>query len=249
LTVLKMPNSARNRKLKVTPAAARTDMASLETPRKEEHLRTPKRLVRGFYNRDPRVVARELLGKLLIREERGQRLAGRIVETEAYLGKDDAAAHSAAGHTPRNSVLFGPPGFVYVYFIYGMHYCFNVSCLPAGEAGGVLIRALEPIRGIEAMAANRDIELSKAPRLTELRSIASGPGRLAEALGITRSRDNGKDVTAKDSDLWIGEDGFQVNAIAETARVGITKSVDELLRFVVVGNAFVSGKRASTSEG
>ena len=110
-----------------------------------------------FFNRDPRRVARALLGKLLVRKTPHGLLAGRIVETEAYLGSDDAAAHSAAGKTARNFVLFGPPGIAYVYFIYGNHYCLNVSCLPDGVAGGVLFRALEPVAGIEQMAAARGI--------------------------------------------------------------------------------------------
>jgi len=108
-----------------------------------------------FFDRDPRRVARALLGKLLIRKTPRTVLAGRIVETEAYLGDEDEAAHSFAGKTARNAVLFGPPGRAYVYFIYGNHYCFNVSCLPDGEAGGVLFRALEPISGIEQMAEAR----------------------------------------------------------------------------------------------
>jgi DNA-3-methyladenine glycosylase len=109
-------------------------------------------LTADFYNRDPRRVARALLGKLLIRKSRRGILAGRIVETEAYLGTGDAAAHSAAGKTARNAVLFGPPGYAYVYFIYGNHYCLNVSCLPDGVAGGVLFRAFEPVEGINQMA-------------------------------------------------------------------------------------------------
>src|SRR6202451_3553659 len=114
----------------------------------------------SFYDRDPRRVARSLLGKVLIRKTPRGILAGRIVETEAYLGAGDAAAHSASGKTARNSVLFGPPGFAYVYFIYGNYYCLNVSCEPEGIAGGVLFRALEPIAGIAEMARARDIALN-----------------------------------------------------------------------------------------
>src|SRR5512146_851158 len=148
----------------------------------ESALKKARPLLRRFFDRDPREVARDLLGKLLIRNEAGQVLAGRVVETEAYMGAGDAAAHSAAGLTKRNAVLFGPPGYAYVYFIYGNHYCLNVSCLPDGEAGGVLFRALEPIAGIEEMAANRDLELANEPRMTQLRMLTSGPGRMAEAL-------------------------------------------------------------------
>src|SRR5919109_1887366 len=105
-----------------------------------------------FYARDPRIVARDLLGKILVRTVSGrakkERLSGRIVEVEVYLGEGDLAAHSAAGKTARNEVLFGPPGHAYVYFIYGAHYCLNFSCMPEGQAGCVLLRALEPLEGI-----------------------------------------------------------------------------------------------------
>ena len=123
-------------------------------------------------------------------------LQGRIVEVEAYLGAGDLAAHAAAGNTARNSVLWGPPGHAYVYFIYGVHYCLNISCLPDGDAGCVLIRALEPVNGIAEMAKARglaDLDLT-SPR--DLRKLASGPGKLCEALAITRPRDNGKDTVA-----------------------------------------------------
>ena len=156
-----------------------------------------KRLSPAFFNRDPRLVARALLGKLLVRKTLRGILAGRIVETEAYLGQGDDAAHAAAGKTARNSVLFGPPGFAYVYFIYGNHYCLNVSCLPEGDPGSVLFRALEPVAGIEQMARARGIKLSAAElalvepahiksanaagrkRFSSDREDASGPGRMA----------------------------------------------------------------------
>src|ERR1700723_427495 len=139
-----------------------------------------------FFNRDPRRVAGSLLGKVVIRKTPLGILAGRIVETEAYLGADDAAAHSAAGKTPRNAVLFGPPGHAYVYFIYGNHYCLNVSCMPEGQGEGVLFRAMEPVLGTEQMAAARGLTLPQSPRLTQLRLISSGPGNMAKAMGITR---------------------------------------------------------------
>src|SRR3984893_4627154 len=113
-----------------------------------------------FFNRHPRRVGRALLGKLLVRNTPRGVLAGRIVETEAYLGKNDAAAHAAAGKTARNAVLFGPPGHAYVYFIYGNHYCLNVSCLPDGVPGCVLFRALEPVVGTERMTDARGIEVA-----------------------------------------------------------------------------------------
>src|SRR5260221_12425004 len=110
-----------------------------------------KHLSRSFFLRDPRRVGRDLLGKLIVRKQCSKILAGGIVEVEAYLGQDDLAAHASAGRTARNEVIFGPPGRAYVYFIYGVHYCLNVSCMPEGDAGCVLIRALEPITGIESM--------------------------------------------------------------------------------------------------
>jgi DNA-3-methyladenine glycosylase len=195
-----------------------------------------------FYARDPRQVGPKLLGKVLVRRH-GKRLrAGRIVEVEAYLGMDDGAAHAAAGKTKRNDVLFGPPGHAYVYFIYGFHYCLNVSCEPDGQAGSILIRALEPLIGIDEMYAARDMERIHG-RVTEQRKLTSGPGRLAEAFSITRERDNGKDMTSRRSDLQIVDDGFVVENVSVTKRIGITKSSDELLRYLVEGNRFVSGRQ------
>jgi DNA-3-methyladenine glycosylase len=198
------------------------------------------RLGKSFYDRDPREVSRDLLGKVLIRRQGTRLLKGRIVEVEAYLGENDPAAHSAAGRTARNDVLFGPPGRAYVYFIYGNHWCFNVSTLPDGIAGGVLFRALEPLDGMDEMAVARGITL-RTPR--DLRLLTSGPGRLAQAFGITRLRDNGKDVTSPKSDLWIADDRFHPPQILETVRVGITKAAEMPLRFVIAGSPFVSGKK------
>jgi DNA-3-methyladenine glycosylase len=167
-------------------------------------------LPRAFYDDDPRVVGPRLLGKLLVRREGRKHLIGRIVEVEAYLGADDSASHASRGKTPRNAVLFGPPGHAYIYFIYGNHYCLNISCLPDGMPGGILFRALEPVDGVEKMVELRGIEAS-----ADLRKLTSGPGRLAAAFGITRERDNGKDLTSAP------------------------------LRYIVEGNRFVSGKVGS----
>jgi DNA-3-methyladenine glycosylase len=197
-------------------------------------------LPREFYDRDPRRVCRELLGKVLVRTERRKYLAARIVEVEAYLGKNDGASHSFIGRTARNAVLFGPPGHAYVYFIYGTHYCLNVSCLPDGVAGGILFRAVEPLVGIEAMARARGVALNGA---RDLRNLTSGPGRLAEAFGITRDRDNGKDLASADSDLFIADDGYRVKKVLTTPRIGITKAAERPWRYVIAGNPFVSGPR------
>jgi DNA-3-methyladenine glycosylase len=196
-----------------------------------------------FFNRDPRRVARALLGKLLVRKTPVGILAGRIVETEAYLGEHDAAAHTAAGKTARNSVLFGPPGHAYVYFIYGNHYCLNVSCLPDGVPGGVLFRAFEPVAGVEQMAEARGMDLAEKPelrKLAALKKISSGPGRMSEALGITRTRDNGKSLVSPRSDLRIVDDGYRVGQIVVTRRIGIVKAADKPLRYFIANNPFVS---------
>jgi DNA-3-methyladenine glycosylase len=199
---------------------------------------------RRFYDRDPKLVARELLGKILIRRQGRKLLAGRIVEVEAYLGQSDPASHAFRGPTDRNRVMFGPPGFAYVYFTYGMHYCVNVTCLKEGTAGAVLIRALEPLAGIEEMAVNRDLNLSLDIGVAGgLKALTSGPARLCEALDITRTRDDGKDLTSLKSDLWIASDRSRAGEIACGPRVGITQAADWPLRFYVVGNAFVSGPK------
>jgi DNA-3-methyladenine glycosylase len=193
-----------------------------------------------FFDRDPRRVARALLGKLLIRTTPGGVLAGRIVETEAYLGKGDEAAHSFVGKTPRNAVMFGPPGRAYVYFIYGNHYCLNVSCLGEGVAGAVLFRAMEPVAGIERMAGARGMTLHEK---CDLRKISSGPGRMAQALGVTRERDNEKSFVSPKSDLRIADDGYRVPRVLATTRIGIVKSAAMPLRYVIAGNKFVSGPK------
>ena len=193
-----------------------------------------------FFDADPRKVARALLGKLLIRKTKCGILAGRVVETEAYLGEGDAAAHAVAGKTARNFVLFGPPGHAYVYFIYGNHFCLNVSCLPDGVPGCVLLRALEPVAGIAEMAKARGIEVS---RDSDLKKISSGPGRLSEALGITRDRDNAKSLVSATSDLQLVDDGYHVHRVMVTPRIGIVKSAEQPLRYFIAGSPFVSGRR------
>jgi len=201
------------------------------TPAKGTRIALP----RFFYDRDPRLVGPDLLNKVLVRRQGCKFLVGRIVEVEAYLGADDPAAHASMGKTPRNAVLFGPPGYAYVYFIYGNHYCLNVSCLPNGTAGGILFRALEPVAGAETMR-----ELRGLAEKSDLRKLTSGPGRLAEAFGITRERDNGKDLTDGRSDLYIADDGSPAPCVLITKRIGIRKAADLPLRYIVAGNKFLS---------
>jgi DNA-3-methyladenine glycosylase len=231
--------------------------------RKPKQSTSIRPLSRAFFNRDPRRVARELLGKVLVRQgdarqrdvrqgdvrqEDRSRLTARIVEVEAYLGEKDPAAHAAAGRTARTAVLFGPPGHAYVYFIYGSHYCLNVSCEPEGRGGGVLFRALEPLSGMEQMAQARGVVVHGPKDLVKL---TSGPGRLCEAFAITRARDNDCDLTSAASSLFIGEligepigeDGYRARRIRTTPRIGITKAVDKPLRYLLDGNPFVSGRK------
>lgn len=197
-----------------------------------------RRLSRRSFDAPPELVARSLLGKILAHRVGNELLAGRIVETEAYLGERDPAAHAASGLTERNQVLFGPPGHAYVYGIYGLHHCMNVSCLPAGQAGCVLLRALEPLLGIERMRANRGLAAS-AP----LAMLTGGPGRLCQALGITRAGHNGMAVTSADSPLGFYDDGYACREIAVDKRIGIRKAAELPLRFFLRGNPCVSARR------
>lgn len=192
-------------------------------------------LPRSFYLDPPEVVARRLLGKILVRRHEGRRLAGRIVEAEAYCGLEDPAAHAFNGKTLRNAVLFGPPGIAYVYFIYGMYFCMNISCEPEGHAGCVLLRALEPLEGLATMAKLRGLAADGNPRL-----LTSGPGRLCQALGLTRDLHNGMDVTLPRSELRVEDDEFVAEAVDVSPRVGIRLAVDRPLRFTLGGNRFVS---------
>jgi len=185
-------------------------------------------LKRSFYARDTVAVARDLLGKVLVHDD----TAGIIVETEAYPGGDDLASHSAHGVTPRTRVIFGPPGHAYVYFIYGMYQCLNLVAEPDGAAGCVLLRALEPVAGVERMRERR-------PRAHRLEDLASGPGRLTLAMGITRAH-NGLDVTR--GSLVVRQPiGGRPVEIAVARRIGIRHCADRPLRFLVRGNPFVSG--------
>ena len=184
-------------------------------------------LKRDFYDRPAVEVARALLGKVLVHGP----TAGIIVETEAYLGGDDLAAHSARGVTDRTRVIFGPPGHAYVYFIYGMYECLNLVCEPEGQPGCVLIRALEPAGGIDLMQRRR-------PAAKKPEELASGPGKLTLAMGITRAQ-NGADVTRGNLVVREPYDSREVE-VAVSKRIGITKSADLPLRFFVRGSRFVS---------
>jgi len=184
-------------------------------------------LGRAFFNRPTIDVARDLLGKILVHGS----TAGRIVETEAYLGSDDAAAHAARGLTPRTRVIFGPPGHAYVYLIYGMYECLNMVAEAEGTAGCVLIRAPEPLAGIEKMRRRR-------PAARGLEDLANGPGKLTLAMAITR-RHNGADLTRGPLTVHAPA-AAQPFEIAVSQRIGIQQSRELPLRFFIAGNRFVS---------
>jgi DNA-3-methyladenine glycosylase len=185
-------------------------------------------LNRGFYERPTVEVARGLLGMILVHGP----TAGAIVETEAYLGADDLAAHSARGLTARTRVIFGPPGHAYVYLIYGMYECLNLVTEPDGKPGCVLIRALQPVAGIDLMRQRR-------PAARRLEDLASGPGKLTLAMAIARAQ-NGADVTRGGLVVRrpVDEHPPEIDA---TPRVGIRQCVDWPLRFVARGSRFLSG--------
>ncbi len=189
-----------------------------------------RRLGRRFYERNTLEVAPQLLGKLLVRRVDGWELVGRIVEVEAYRGRDDPASHASRGMTPRNQVMFREGGLAYVYFTYGNHYLFNVTTEPRGRPGAVLVRALEPIAGVEYMMRNRG---TRDPRL-----LTSGPGRLTKALKIDK-RLNGIDLTTS-NELFIADDGYVVERVARSPRIGVSGGTRRKWRFYVEGNPYVS---------
>ncbi len=188
-------------------------------------------LSRRFYARATADVARALLGAVLVRAEGEVITAARIVETEAYFGRDDRASHGFAGLTSRTRVMYGPPGHAYVYFIYGNYDMLNVVTEREGEPAAVLIRAAEPLLGVEVMAARRGVP---GPR-----GLTGGPGRLCRAMDITRAL-NGADLTAPDAPLYIAARRGGAPRIVTTARVGITHDRDRLQRYYVEDSPCVS---------
>jgi DNA-3-methyladenine glycosylase len=189
-------------------------------------------LPRAFYNRPAIEVARALLGTVLVHGTTSGRItSGRIVETEAYLGLQDRAAHSWRGITPRTRVMFGEPGHAYVYLIYGMYECLNVVAEPPGSPGCVLIRALEPLEGIPRMRRRR-------PAARGIEDLANGPGKLTLALGVSR-RHNGADLTSSSLTIHRPSRNEEIK-IGVSPRIGIKHCADWPLRFFVQGNRFVS---------
>lgn len=199
-------------------------------------MRLRPRLPRAFFARPSTIVAPELLGRVLLRFlPDGTRLAARLVEVEAYR-PDDPASHAYRGPTPRNLVMFGPPGRLYVYFTYGQHYCSNVVTDSEGKGSAVLLRAAEPLQGLEIMAVNRGVEA--------LRRLCSGPARLTQAFGIGRA-DNGADLIVGDSLQLRAGEPVPPRRVARTTRVGVNVGVESRWRYLERGSSFVSPGRPS----
>jgi len=188
-----------------------------------------RRVPRGFFARDSRIVAPELLNKVLVRGER----SGRIVEVEAYAGGEDPASHGFRGPTARNEVMFGPAGHLYVYFTYGMHFCANAVCGGVGESSAVLLRALAPLTGLDEMRAARGVAAKRD------RDLCSGPAKLCQALGIDRDQD-GLDLVRGD-EVGVYDDGTPPPTVpGVSARIGISVAVDEPWRWFVPGDPNLS---------
>ncbi len=192
------------------------------------------RLQRSFFARYTPTVARELVGCRLVMMNRGRRLSGRIVETEAYRGSGDPASHAYPGRTNRNAVMFGEAGHAYVFFTMGMHYCLNVTTETPGTPGAVLLRAIEPVEGVRRMLRNRGLGSAV--------HVADGPGRLTEALGVDRSL-NGVDMV--NSKILFVEKGTRPKRIGRSSRVGINVATNRQWRYFIVGSRFVSRGKPS----
>jgi len=188
-----------------------------------------KKLPRAFYNRPTLEVAVDLLGKILIYEKNGVRLGGRLVEVEAYIGEDDPACHAFRGLTPRNEIMYGDPGYLYVYFTYGNHYMLNIVTERKGFPAAVLLRGLEPLFGIDEMLKNRGVDI--------LNEIASGPGKMAQALGITTEH-KVEDLVGQR--IYLIDDGFGVGEIWRSPRIGLSDGRDKLWRFYLAENPHVT---------
>jgi DNA-3-methyladenine glycosylase len=201
------------------------------------------RLNREFYDRDSLIVAQELLGKILVREINGQKISVRIVETEAYMGITDRAAHSFGGRrTARVEVMYGGPGFSYVFLVYGMYYCFNIVTREEGNPQAVLIRAVEPIGGLDLIAQNRFKKPYHLLSKSQIKNLTNGPGKLCGALLIDKSL-NGEDLCG--NTLYVEEGEHEKFHIVTSKRIGIDyaeEARDYLWRFYIADNQYVSVK-------
>lgn len=192
------------------------------------------RIPQDFYDQPTLDIARSLLGKYLIRPCDQNLLVGKIVETEAYIGEDDPACHAAVGKTSRNEVMYGPPAYAYIYFIYGMYYCLNVVTEKEGFPAAVLLRALEPIAGFDIIKQNRQTE--------KIYHLTNGPGKICQAFKLDRNF-NGENLRGNKLYIGIGEE-IRGDNIAQTARFGIKKGIEHRWRFYIKDSLYVSQKRA-----
>lgn len=210
----------------------------------DDERRIGVKLQREFYSRDTITVAKELLGKILVHNYNGKLLKGKIVETEAYLGINDKAAHSYGGRkTKRVETMYGPPGIAYVYFIYGMYYCLNIVTQKEGIPEAVLIRAVEPIENIDIMAINRFKKAYNELSEYQKKNLTNGPGKLCMAFDITKEKHNGMDLCG--NKLYLEEGKRENFNIIETTRIGIDyaeEAKDFPYRFYIEGNPYVSVK-------
>ncbi len=193
-------------------------------------------LNRSFYCRNTLTVAKQLLGKLLVRELPEGKVAGKIVEVEAYRGSDDPASHAYKGKTQRNQIMFGEGGYAYIYFIYGKHFCLNVTTEKVGVPGAVLIRAVEPVYGIEIMKRKR--------RTENVKSLTNGPGKLTQAMDITVEL-NGWDLTRGEKLYICDLDVVEPFEVVSSGRIGVKAGADKPWRFFIKGNLFVSRRIGS----
>jgi len=190
---------------------------------------TARKLNREFYLRPTLDVARDLIGKYLVFKTGGKVLSARLVEVEAYIGENDPACHAAVGRTDRNDVMYGPGGYSYVYFIYGMYHCLNVVTENEGFPAAVLIRGAEPVEGVEIMLSQFDNKKNNG--------LTSGPGKLCKAFGLSREH-NGLDLVG--DILFIEDRGFRPARIENSSRIGIKKAVEKKWRFYEAGSKYVS---------
>lgn len=190
-----------------------------------------ERLLPEFFSRDTATVAKDLLGKELVRKFDDRRLRGKVVETEAYYGEGDPPSHASNGRTPRSEIMWGRPGLVYVYLVYGIHMMFNVVTEPENNPGAVLFRAVEPLEGVDFMAETRGVEKEE--------ELTNGPGKLTEAFRIGKE-ENGLDLTESDELGLVDRSGGEDPEVVQATRIGVSEGKEKELRFYLKGNRFVS---------
>lgn len=192
------------------------------------------KLIRSFYNRDARLVAEDLIGKVLVRKYEDKIIRARIIETEAYIAEIDKASHAYGGKiTPRTKIMFGPPGYTYVYFIYGMYYCMNFVTEEEGTCSAVLIRGADPVENIQEMCINRYNKKLEDLSKSQIKNLSNGPGKLCNALNITKEH-NGTDLLS--DEIYVEDDEFKDFNVEKTKRINIDyaeEAKDFLWRYIL----------------